>query len=132
MGKGKSPWIDVNIGNVYFQEQQWLEAKNFYLTALNQFNQKDNQNNRNGKAVTLNNLGLIESKLENYARAKEYFLEGLSIKERPPLIMKGKEPESLNGMILSKCHQHLLLEELYIVWGMRELANRQNSIIDSI
>ena len=135
IGKSRVPWIDVNIGNVYFQEQQWLEAKFFYLTALDDFNKTDNQDNRNGKAVTLNNLGLIESKLENYPRAKEYFLEALSIKEKPSLKIKNKNKKSLttvNGSILTKCHQYLLLEELYIVWGMRELAIQQNSIIDSM
>ena len=132
IGKSRSPWIEVNIGNVYFQEQQWLEAKNFYLIALDQFNKNDNQDSRNGRAVTLNNLGLIALKLENYARAKEYYLEALSIKEKPPLKIKNKQPVSFNGSILSKCHQHLLLEELYIEWGMIELANLQNSIIDSM
>jgi len=135
IGKSRVPWIDVNIGNVYFQEQQWLEAKFFYLTALDDFNKTDNQDNRNGKAVTLNNLGLIESKLENYPRAKEYFLEALSIKEKPSLKIKNNNKKSLttvNGSILTKCHQYLLLEELYIVWGMRELAIQQNSIIDSM
>tara|TARA_B110000438_G_scaffold54985_1_gene55016 strand:- start:70 stop:1845 length:1776 start_codon:yes stop_codon:yes gene_type:complete len=135
IGQRRVPWIDVNIGNVYFQERQWLEAKFFYLAALDDFNKTDNQDNRNGKAVTLNNLGLIESKLENYHRAKEYFLEALSIKEKPSLKIKNKniKPSAIvNASILTKCHQYLLLEELYIVWGMRELAIQQNSIIDSM
>ena len=30
----KNPWNKINIGNVYFQQSQWLEAKERYLQAL--------------------------------------------------------------------------------------------------
>ena len=66
--KGKKPWISINIGNVYFQEEDWLSAKEKYFDALDAFRRRNvsHPNTLSGKTVALSNLGRIEMNLNNY------------------------------------------------------------------
>ena len=61
----KNPWNKINIGNVYFQQSQWLEAKERYLQALDMFRRYPGQKENSviGRAVALSNLGRIERNL---------------------------------------------------------------------
>ena len=78
----KNPWNKINIGNVYFQQNQWLEAKERYLQALDIFRRYSGQkeNSVNGRAVALSNLARIERNLKNYDDALVYFKEALDVK----------------------------------------------------
>ena len=69
--KGKKPWISINLGNVYFQEEDWLSAKEKYFDALDAFRRRNvsHPNTLSGKTVALSNLGRIEMNLNNYDQA---------------------------------------------------------------
>ena len=77
-----NPWNKINIGNVYFQQSQWLEAKERYLQALDIFRRQSGQKDNSviGRAVALSNLGRIERNLKNYDDALVYFKEALDVK----------------------------------------------------
>ena len=57
----KNPWNKINIGNVYFQQSQWLEAKERYLQALDMFRRQSGQKENSviARAVALSNLARI-------------------------------------------------------------------------
>ena len=61
----KNPWNKINIGNVYFQQSLWLEAKERYLQALDMFRRlpAQKENAVVGRAVALSNLARIERNL---------------------------------------------------------------------
>ena len=137
--KGKKPWISINIGNVYFQEKAWLNAKEKYLDALDAFRRRNvnHPNALSGKTVALSNLGRIEMNLNNHDQALSYFKEALDLKRntaRYQAFQKTKldAKPAYAGIGVGVANQHYLLSLLYIKWGLSELALEQCSAIDSL
>ena len=73
-GDRPTSWITLNIGNVYFKQSKWHDAKNQYHSALDLFRrQKSTMTNAIiGRSVALSNLGRIEMNLKNYDDAIKY------------------------------------------------------------
>ncbi len=140
--KGKiknTPWITINIGNVYFMEEEWLLAKEKYLNALDSFRRYDESkaNSINGKSVALNNLGLIEMHLEHYDDALVYFKEALSLRRGSARYKMFQHSKSeLNITYAHACnsvaYQHGLLAILYTNWGLNDMALEQLQVSDSL
>ena len=137
--KGKKPWISINIGNVYFQEENWLSAKEKYFDALDAFSRRNvsHPNTLSGKAVALSNLGRIEMNLNNYDQALSYFKEALDFKRnsaRYQAFQKTKldAKPAYAGLGAGVANQHHLLSLLYTRWGLYELALEQCSAVDSL
>jgi tetratricopeptide (TPR) repeat protein len=65
------------IGNIYFARGEYDRAMDYYKRALSWPNE-----GLSGKAMSLNNMGVIEVKLGNYEKAAEDFREALKIRER--------------------------------------------------
>ena len=76
-------WITLNIGNVYFKQAKWYDAKNQYHNALDLFRRQKSTmtNSIIGRSVALSNLGRIEMNLKHYDDALVYFKEALNVKE---------------------------------------------------
>ena len=135
----KNPWNKINIGNVYFQQSQWLEAKERYLQALDMFRRfpAQKENAVNGRAVALSNLARIERNLKNYDDALVYFKEALDIKrgqakykafQKSLLSETIDYPRSGQGV----AYQHSLIAELYFAWGLNDMALEQLNAADSL
>ena len=79
LGKPNAPWNSLNIGNVYYQQDKFIKAREHYFEALAVFSSfKHNKENRiTGRKVALSNLGRIEVKIKNYDNALKYFKEAL-------------------------------------------------------
>ena len=139
MIKGKKPWILINIGNVYFQQEQWIEAKEKYLDAIDAFRKRNSKhpNSLNGKTVALSNLGRIEMNLNHYDQALAYFKEALDIK-RNSARYRAFQKTRMNpkpayaGIAAGVANQHSLLSSLYIKWKLFEQATEQCQAIDSL
>ena len=139
MIKGKKPWILINIGNVYFQQEQWIEAKEKYLDAIDAFRRRnsDHPNALNGKSVALSNLGRIDMNLDNYDQALAYYKEALDIK-RNSARYQAFQKTKLNakpayyGIGAGVANQHSLLSSLYAKWGLYDQALEQCQSIDSL
>ena len=135
----KNPWNKINIGNVYFQQSQWLEAKERYLQALDIF-QRQNLQQKNsiaGRSVALSNLGRIERNLKNYDDALVYFKEALDIKRgqaKYKAFQKSLLSETIDFPKLgqSVAYQHSLLAELYYSWNLYDMALEQLNAADSL
>ena len=139
MIKGKKPWILINIGNVYYQQEQWIEAKEKYLDAIDAFRKRNSQhpNALSGKTVALSNLGRIEMNLNHYDQALAYFKEALDIKRNSARYQAFQKTRmnpkpTYAGVAAGVANQHSLLSSLYIKWGLFELAAEQCQAIDSL
>ena len=132
------PWNKLNIGNVFFQQSQWIEAKNRYLDALDIWRRNKNKpNSITGRSVALSNLGRIEMNLENYDDALIYFKEALEVKISSAAYKTFQR--SLSGSSISHgaaglgvAYQHSLLALLYSNWGIYDMALNQLSVSDSL
>ena len=135
----KNPWNKINIGNVYFQQSQWLEAKERYLQALDIF-QRQNLQQKNsivGRSVALSNLGRIERNLKNYDDALVYFKEALDIKRgqaKYKAFQKSLLSETIDFPKVGQgvAYQHSLLAELYYSWNLYDMALEQLNAADSL
>lgn len=65
-----------NIGNIYFIKGQYNDARAYYESSLDM--EKFN-NDLNGQANALHNIGMVEKAMNNYDKALETFNEALSI-----------------------------------------------------
>ncbi|UII30565.1 tetratricopeptide repeat protein [Fulvivirga ulvae] len=65
-----------NIGNIYYNQGKYGEARAYYESSLDmeRFN-----NDLNGQANALHNIGMVEKALQRYDKALEIFDEALSI-----------------------------------------------------
>lgn len=65
-----------NIGNIYYNKGKYDEARAYYESSLDmeRFN-----NDLNGQANALHNIGMVEKALQRYDKALEIFNEALSI-----------------------------------------------------
>ncbi len=139
MGKKTGPWLMVNIGNVYYQQEKYIRAREYYLDALDIFNglKKNRENRLNGRKVSLSNLGRIEVKIKNYDRALDYFNEALDISLRSSRYLafeKAREQNKIiyEGVASGVAYQHKLIASLYNLWGQYDLALEQSLMADSI
>ena len=135
----KSPWNKINIGNVYFQQGQWLEAKERYLQALDIFRRRppDRDNVVGGKSVALSNLGRIERNLKNYDDALVFFKEALGVKRgqaRYKAFQSSLTSETIDYPSSGKgvAYQHSLMAELYYAWNLNDMALEQLKSSDSL
>ena len=135
----KSPWNKINIGNVYFQQGQWLEAKERYLQALDIFRRRppDRDNVVSGKSVALSNLGRIERNLKNYDDALVFFKEALDVKRgqaRYKAFQRSLTGETIDYPSSGKgvAYQHSLMAELYYAWNLNDMALEQLKASDSL
>ena len=136
--KKKFPWLKINIGNVYYQQEKYIKAREYYLDAFDIFSswKKSASNTITGKSVALSNLGRIEKKIKNYDKALDYFLKALDVKrESLDYQLFLKDPNKVNkkfGVLKNVANQHLLIAYLYIDWGQPELAMRECEVVDSL
>ena len=136
--KKKFPWLKINIGNVYYQQEKYIQAREYYLDAFDIFSswKKSASNTITGKSVALSNLGRIEKKIKNYDKALDYFLKALDvIRESLDYQLFLKDPNKVNkkfGVLKNVANQHLLIAYLYIDWGQPELALRECEVVDSL
>ena len=135
----KNPWNKINIGNVYFQQSQWLEAKERYLQALDMFRRQSGQKENSviGRAVALSNLARIERNLKNYDDALVYFKEALDVKRgqaKYKAFQKSLSSETIDYPRSGQgvAYQHSLMAELYYAWGLNDMALEQLSAADSL
>ncbi len=65
------------IGNIYYSRGDYESALRYYESAL-----KAGKEDLLGKAMSLNNMGVVNVRLGNYWKAAEYFEEALKIREK--------------------------------------------------
>ena len=134
----KAPWLKINIGNVYYQQERYIQAREYYLDAFDIFSswKKGASNAITGKSVALSNLGRIEKKIKNYDKALDYFLKALDVKRQSleyQLFLK--DPNKANkktGPINNVANQHLVIAYLYAEWGQQDLALKECEAVDSL
>ena len=137
----KTPWLDVQFGNVYFQQGEWLKSKKAYEKALETFTTKffsgrrldgkvSGGNSIAGQSTSLSNLGMIEIQLNNYESALVYFEKAIELNREN--YDKENDGEVKLGVLSSYLNPHYLLADLYFKWGMLDLAMKHLSIIDAL
>ena len=142
LGK-KSPWIVLNIGNVYYQQEKYIKAREKYHESLDIFNSfsKNKPNQITGRKVCLSNLGRIEVKIKNYDKALGYFKEALNIAASTTQYKAFKKSVKQDkvlypGQARGVAEQHYLISSLYAIWSQYNLslkeAERTNEILKSI
>ena len=140
----RTPWLDVQFGNVYFQQREWMKSKEAYEKALEIFSsmyfegnrldgKKDRGNSVAGKTTCFSNLGRIEIELNNYESALIYFENALEVQKKnyEDKSQSENEVEKL-ASLRSYLNPRFLLADLYYKWGMFDLAMKQIAIIDSL
>ena len=140
----KTPWLDVQFGNVYFQQREWIKSKEAYEKALELFSsmyfegnrldgKKDRGNSVAGKTTCFSNLGRIEIQLNNYESALIYFENALEVQKKHYEDKSQSEYERERiASLRSYLNPRYLLADLYYKWGMLDLAMKQIAIIDSL
>ena len=139
MGKPNAPWNSLNIGNVYYQQEKYIEAREYYHEALGIFNSfEHNRDNRvSGRKVSLSNLGRIEVKIKNYDKALNYFREALDVSRKSPRFLAFQKAQEKNDIVYEGnangvAYQHSLISSLYTMWGQYDLAIEENQKADRI
>ncbi|MFL3005099.1 MAG: transcriptional regulator [Candidatus Neomarinimicrobiota bacterium] len=139
LGKPNAPWNSLNIGNVYYQQGKYIEARRFYNEALDKFNNfKHNKDNRvSGRKVALSNLGRIEVKIKNYDKALNYFKEALDVSRKSPRFLAYKKSLEKNSIVYENsargvAYQHYLISNLYKIWEQYDFAVEENQKADRI
>ena len=139
MGKPNAPWNSLNIGNVYYQQEKYIEAREYYHEALGIFNSfEHNRDNRvSGRKVSLSNLGRIEVKIKNYDKALNYFREALDVSRKSPRFLAFQKAQEKNDIVYEGnakgvAYQHSLISNLYTMWGQYDLAIEENQKADRI
>jgi len=75
------PWVLINIGNIYFQNNDFEAAEKNYLKALENFLLFENLEMKNyGLATTYDNLAKVFLKDKNFDKSKDYFEKALEIR----------------------------------------------------
>jgi len=142
LGK-KSPWIVLNIGNVYYQQEKYIKAREKYHESLDIFNSfsKNRPNQITGRKVCLSNLGRIEVRIKNYDKALGYFKEAFNIAASTTQYKAFKKSVKQDkvlypGQARGVAEQHYLISSLYAIWGQYDLslkeADRTNEILKAI
>jgi tetratricopeptide (TPR) repeat protein len=135
----KSPWLILNIGNVYYQQEKYIKARENYYRALDIFNSrsKDGPNQITGRKVSLSNLGRIEVKIKNYDKALSYFKEALDVAANNTQYRAFKKSAKQNkvlypGTARGVAYQHYLISNLFLQWGKYDLALEEIRKTDDI
>ena len=135
----KSPWLILNIGNVYYQQEKYIKARESYYRALDIFNSfsKDRPNQVTGRKVSLSNLGRIEVKIKNYDKALSYFKEALDVAANNTQYRAFKKSAKQNkvlypGTARGVAYQHYLISNLFLQWGKYDLALEEIRKTDDI
>ncbi len=140
--KTKTPWLDVQFGNVYYNQDMMIKAKEAYGKALDIFSKtkisgdrldgkKTGGNSIAGIATCYSNLGKIEIQLKNYESALSYFELALEIRKDFYDNLDSNRDIQFN-VLTGVLYQYYLLAELYHIWEMDDLAMEKISLIDSI
>ena len=139
LGKPNAPWNLLNIGNVYYQQDKFIKAREHYFEALDIFNSfKHNKENRiAGRKVALSNLGRIEVKIKNYDSALKYFKEALEISRNSTRFIAFEKAQEFGKVVYEGnargvAYQHQLISNLYIIWKQYDLALEENRNAQSI
>ena len=75
------PWVLINIGNIYFQNDDFETAEKNYSKALENFLLYENLEVKNyGLATTYDNLAKVFLKNKNFDKSKDYFEKALDIR----------------------------------------------------
>jgi tetratricopeptide (TPR) repeat protein len=74
--KSRSGYLQIDMGNLYFQQGDWEDAIKKYREAESLFL---TENNWAGYYTAVNNLGLVEQEIGNYSSAKRFFFQALTI-----------------------------------------------------
>ena len=113
----KTPWLDVQFGNVYYHQGQWLKAKESYNKALETFStklvkgdrladgKKTGGNSVAGMSTCLSNLGLVEIQLKNFDNALSLYEKALEVTLANPLYLKSSphKTSKTRNRILKRC-----------------------------
>ena len=133
MGKPNAPWNSLNIGNVYYQQEKYIKAREYYHEALDIFNSfEHNRDNRvSGRKVALSNLGRIEVKIKNYDKALNFFKEALDVSRKSPNFLAYNKSLEKNSIVYGNnargvAYQHYLISNLYKIWEQYDLAVEEN------
>ena len=140
----KTPWLDVQFGNVYYQQSEWIKSKEAYEKALEIFSssnidgrrlldgKQSGGNSAAGKTTCLSNLGRVEMQLNNYESALYYFESALEVQiKNYEEHIQNVEPQTELAILAGLLNPRFLLASLYYEWGMLDLAMKQIAIIDS-
>lgn len=100
-------YLMIDIGNVYFYQEQFDLASEKYNEAIKVF---ESQKFLPGIYTSVNNLGLIEREKKNYEKAKQLFNKALAIAEQLPDIP------------YLKAHSYNYLGDLYKTIGLTDSA----------
>jgi len=72
-----TPWVEINLGNVYSKIEDWENAKKQYEIALKIFSRDKVVR---GQATALNMLGMIEHENKHFKAALSYYDEAMRIR----------------------------------------------------
>ena len=76
------PWVLINIGNVYFKNNNFEKAKEKYEEAAENFKRYQNKiKQAQGLATVNDNLALIALKEEDFNKAQAYFKNSFSLRK---------------------------------------------------
>jgi len=115
-----TPWVELNLGDVYFKIGDWSNAKIQYEIALNIFSEDvAGPIQFKGLATALNKLGMIEHKNKRYKAAFSYYDEAM---------MNMTKSKSRRGLI----YQYIQYGKLYNDIEKSELALQMFEKVDSI
>lgn len=103
----KTGYLNIDIGNLYYHQNQFEPAAEKYQVAKNLFHK---ENNWAGVYTSINNLALIEKALGNYHEAHQLFLDALHIAY-----------EKLDIPYLL-AHSYKYIGDLYRAMGQRDSA----------
>ncbi len=90
-----------NLGNIYFKEKQYEEAKKYFLLA----SQVSIKKPISSGASDLNNIGLCYQKMKQYKRAEEVFKKSLALFNKP----LNKDEEGIYYLVLGNLGSNHLL-----------------------
>ncbi len=71
-------WWLINIGNIYYAEEMYGEAENYYKNALNNFKKSTTRSDSVGIAVAYLNLALVNQKKKNKEKAVDYYKKSIN------------------------------------------------------
>ena len=114
------PWILINIGNVYFHNNNFDRAYEYFQMAQENFQETNDHNKIYGLPTAYDNIGKVFLKKANYDTALIYFQKSLKIREENKL--KGAMIYSYNNLmsLVSQDNEALVIKYKNIVDGLFE------------
>ncbi|HDR05472.1 MAG TPA: tetratricopeptide repeat protein, partial [Candidatus Marinimicrobia bacterium] len=105
--KAKSGYLYIDIGNLYFRQQQYETAENYYQTAADLFKVDKFWA---GYYTATNNLALVAKAKGNFETARDSFSAALHI------------PQEKMDFPYFYAHSYQYLGDLYHAWGKKDSA----------